>query len=126
VTDVVPTNQPTIAVLSRDVFFAMRIRTALKQLGYTLALLGSEADLAAAMDASPALAMVDFNTPIDWDVIAKSIGDHADVPVIAFGAHTDTEGFRKAKAAGVARVIANRSLSEQLPDLIARHARPRH
>jgi hypothetical protein len=45
--------------------------------------------------------------------------------VIAFGAHTDTEGFRKAKAAGVARVIANRSLSEQLPDLIARHARPR-
>jgi CheY-like chemotaxis protein len=124
VTDIDPTRQPTIAVLSRDVFFGMRIRNALKQLGYALALVASETDLEAGMRSSPALAIVDFNTPIDWDAVAAAIGSHADVPVIAFGAHTDTEGFRHAKGAGVARVIANRSLSQQLPDLIARYARP--
>jgi CheY-like chemotaxis protein len=123
VTDTNAPGQPAIAVLSRDVFFGMRIRNALKQLGYTLALVGSEADLAAAMGAAPALAMVDFNTPIDWDAVAAAIADHSGVPVLAFGAHTDTEGFRLARAAGATRVIANRSLSQQLPDLIARYDR---
>lgn len=121
-TDTNATSQPTIAVLSRDVFFGMRIRTALKQLGYALALVKTETELAAALDASSALALVDFNGPIDWDAIATSISAHLDVPVVAFGAHTDTEGFRRARAAGVERVVANRSFSQQLPDLIARYA----
>lgn len=122
-TDFDATDQPTIAVLSRDVFFGMRIRAALKQLGHDLALVKSEAELAAALGASPTLALVDFNTPVDWDAIAAAIAAHPGVPVVAFGAHTDAEGFRRAKAAGVARVVANRAFSQQLPDLIARYAR---
>ena len=123
VTESETTSQPTIAVLSRDIFFGMRIREALKQLGYAMALVKTESDLASQMDASPALALVDFNTPIDWDAVASAIEDHPAVPVVAFGAHTDAEGFQRAKAAGVARAISNGAFTQQLPDLIARYAR---
>ena len=116
-------SQPAIAVLSRDIYFGMRIRAALKQLGYTMALVKSETELPDALAASPALALVDFNTPIDWDAIAAAIEAHPGVAAVAFGAHTDVEGFQRAKAAGVARVVANRSFSQQLPDLIARYAK---
>ncbi len=122
VTDNDPARQPSIAVLSRDVFFGMRIRTALKQLGYAMTLLQSEEELSAAMADSPALALVDFNTQVDWEAIATAVAAHPQVAVIAFGAHTDVEGFRQAKAAGAARVVANRSFSQQLPDLIGRYA----
>lgn len=117
------TNEPAIAVLSRDVFFGMRIRTALRQLGYALTLVESEKALAEALEASPALALVDFNTPIDWAAVATAIEANPGVAVIAFGAHTDVEGFQQAKAAGAVRVVANRSFSQQLPDLIERYAR---
>lgn len=122
-TDTETTGTPTIAVLSRDVFFGMRIRAALKQLGYALQLVQSEAELATALESSPALALVDFNSPIDWNAISTAISAHPGVAVIAFGAHTDVEGFRQAKAAGASRVVANRAFSQQLPDLVARHAR---
>ncbi len=122
-TDTETTGQPAIAVLSRDVFFGMRIRTALKQLGYAMTLVKTEPELVTAMADSPALALVDFNTPVAWDAIAAAIEAHPAVAVIAFGAHTDVAGFQQAKAAGVARVVANRSFSQQLPELVERHAR---
>lgn len=120
-TDNDTTDQPPIAVLSRDVFFGMRIRNALKQLGYTLVMLKSETELETAMDTVPVMALVDFNNPVDWDAVAVSIAAHPEVPLVAFGAHTDVEGFQRAKASGAARVVANRSFSQQLPDLIARY-----
>jgi CheY-like chemotaxis protein len=123
VTDIDTPSKPTIAVLSRDVFFGMRIRNALKQLGYALVLVKTERDLGEAMASFPALALVDFNAPVDWDAIAAGIAAHSAVPVVAFGAHTDVDGFQQAKAAGVARAISNGAFTQQLPDLIARYAR---
>lgn len=110
---------PRVIVLSRDLFFGMRIRTALRQMGYTTVLAETEADWAAALAAGAALALVDFNAPVDWAALEPS---GAPVPVIAFGPHTDTEGFRQARAAGVSRVISNGAFSQQLPDLVARYA----
>jgi hypothetical protein len=45
------------------------------------------------------------------------------VPVVAFGSHTDVDGFRAAKAAGVARVVSNGEFSRSLADLVAKYAR---
>jgi hypothetical protein len=123
VTETDTTSQPSIAVLSRDVFFGMRIRNALRQLGYAMALVATEGELETAMASSPALALVDFNAPVDWDAIGAAISAHPGVAVLAFGAHTDVDGFQRAKAAGVTRAISNGAFSQQLPDLIARHAR---
>jgi hypothetical protein len=113
-----------IAVFSRDVFFGMRIRTVVQALGYALSIsseipafvshLNDVADL-------PVLALVDFNQPVDWSQLAPVLA--SGVPVVAFGSHTDVDGFRAAKAAGVARVVSNGEFSRSLADLVAKYAR---
>lgn len=115
----------TVAVLSRDLFFGMRIRTVLRQLGYTVALIKTEAEFAGALAGNApglVLGIVDFNILIEWDVLEPALTPA--VPVIAFGAHTDVDGFRAAKRAGVARTVANGEFNRKLPDLARAHALP--
>lgn len=116
--------QGTIIALSRDLFFGMRIRTIVRQLGYDLNLPGDEAGVVVALNDMPAarLLLVDFNQPVDWDTLRPAIA--SDVPVIGFGSHTDVDGFRAARAAGVDRVVSNGEFSRALPDLVAKYARP--
>ena len=118
-------SRPTvIAVYSRDLFFGMRIRTVVRQLGYSATISQDTGTLLAhvASEADPAaLVLVDFNQPVAWgdfDAVLAS-----GVPVVAFGSHTDVDGFRAAKAAGVARVVSNGEFSRSLADLVARYAR---
>ena len=113
-------RQDTIVVLTRDLFFGMRVRTAVKQLGYSLTITKGEArTIDALAQQTPVLVLVDFNQPVDWTALA-SLGT-AGVPVIAFGSHTDVDGFRAAKAAGIDRVVSNGAFSRTLPDLIAKY-----
>lgn len=114
---------PRVIVLSRDLFFGMRIRNALKQMGYVTVIRHTEADVEAELAAGPAvLVMIDFNTPVDWSAISTAIASHGDVPTLAFGPHTDTEAFRQAREAGITRVISNGAFSQQLPDLVTKYA----
>lgn len=109
-----------IVTLSRDVFFGMRVRTILRQLGVDLVLTKDEAaTVEAVSDGATMLALVDFNQPVDWAALAPLIS--SEVPVVAFGSHTDVEGFRTAKAAGVDRVVSNGEFSRNLPSLIEKY-----
>lgn len=109
-----------IVALSRDLFFGMRVRTVVRQLGYELVLVNDEGRLVEAADVmSPALALVDFNQPVSWDALAPLF--RRELPIVAFGAHTDVEGFRTAKAAGVSRVVSNGDFSRRMPDLIEQY-----
>lgn len=115
-----------VVVLSRDLFFGMRIRTVLRQLGYPIALAQDPASFTAHLrqgDQTAALGLVDFNQPVDWLALAAAL--QTAVPIIAFGPHKDVAGFRAARAAGVTRTVANGELSRSLPDLVARYALPR-
>jgi hypothetical protein len=117
-----PETSRQVVVLSRDLFFGMRIRTTLRQLGYTTVLVGTEDELARVLrSVAVVLGLVDFNAPVDWDAISPSMAAGG-APVIAFGPHTDTEGFRRAREAGAARVISNGAFSRQLPELVERYA----
>jgi CheY-like chemotaxis protein len=112
--------QQRFIALSRDLFFGMRARTVLRKLGHDLVLVNDEQKLLDAIGTDvPALVIVDFNQPVSWDVLAPLTA--AEIPVIAFGAHTDVEGFRSAKAAGVDRVVSNGDFSRSLPDLVERY-----
>lgn len=109
-----------VCALSRDVFFGMRIRTVLQNLGYEMALCKNEDELVtAAPDA--AIALVDFNQGVDWQALQPLIA--STTPVIAFGAHTNVEGFRTAKSAGVRRVVSNGEFSRKLPALLTQYKR---
>lgn len=110
----------TIVALSRDLFFGMRMRTIIRQLGYSIQLIKDESSLVdVAMSDAPLLAFVDFNQSVDWDALAPLIS--SDIPIVGFGSHTYVEGFRAAKAAGVDRVVSNGEFSRSLPDLIEKY-----
>ncbi len=107
-----------VCLLSTDAFFAMRIRPVLQHLGLTMKLYRNEADLVThSTDAG--LILVDFNGPVEWEALTPVIRRRASV--IAFGAHTNVDGFRRAKGAGVTRVVSNGELSRSLPDLIGKY-----
>lgn len=109
-----------IVTLSRDVFFGMRVRTILRQLGMDLVLTKDEAaTVEAAAGGETILALVDFNQPVDWVTLEPLIA--SEVPVVAFGSHTDVDGFRAARAAGVNRVVSNGEFSRNLPGLIEKY-----
>ncbi len=113
----------TVVVLTRDLFFGMRIRNTLKQLGYVMLLQNSEDAFKTKLGESEStLALVDFNTDVDWDTVSDAIESYPGTAVIAFGPHTDTEGFRRAREAGVARVISNGAFSQHMSDLVERYA----
>lgn len=109
-----------VSALSRDVFFGMRIRTVLNQLGYEMKLCKTEQELVeTAPDA--VVALVDFNIPVDWSALTPILGSAT--PVIAFGSHTNVDGFRAAKSAGVTRVVSNGEFSRRLPALLTQYQR---
>lgn len=112
-----PMSGTTFVALSRDLFFGMRTRTVIRKLGHSLTLVDSEDKLLDAVETStPVLAIVDFNQPVAWDRLEPLL--KGEVPVLAFGAHTDIEGFRAARGAGVDRVTSNGDFSRRLPELI--------
>jgi hypothetical protein len=120
-----PPQRCMVAVLSRDLFFGMRIRTSLRALGYVVAIAQDAPAFAAHLvqgDQRACLGIVDFNFPVDWPAVRDSV--RQGVPLIAFGPHTDVEGFRAAKLAGVTRVVSNGEFSRSLPDLAQRYAAP--
>lgn len=118
--DMSETQPGLVSALSRDVFFGMRIRTVLKNLGYEMKLCKTEEEL---VDATPGaiMALVDFNIPVDWDALESVL--KGEVPVLAFGSHTNVDGFRAAKAAGVTRVVSNGEFSRRLPALLTQYRR---
>lgn len=118
-----PHGNGRIVALSRDVFFGMRVRTVLRQLGYELALVKTEREAVdATADGGTALLLVDFNGAVAWDELTPVL--EGDTPVLGFGSHTDVEGFRAAKEAGVSRVVSNGEFSRRLPELIEQYRRP--
>lgn len=113
-----------VAVLSSDLFFGMRIRTVLRQLGYAVALAQDAAAFTNHLqrgDQCAVLGLIDFNRPVDWKALKGAIA--TGIPMIAFGPHTDVDGFRAARASGVARTVANGEFSNSLADLVTRYAR---
>lgn len=122
-TSLMPDQNSAIVAFSRDLFFGMRIRTIVRKLGYELALTQDEPGTteAALGDASTILVLIDFNQPVDWGALKPLI--ESDVPVIGFGSHTDVDGFRTAKAAGIDRVVSNGQFSRSLPDLVEKYRR---
>lgn len=107
-----------VCALSRDVFFGMRIRTVLQNLGYEMKLCKDEAELVASTSEA-SIALVDFNQGVDWEALQPLITSAT--PVVAFGAHTNVEGFRAAKSAGVRRVVSNGEFSRKLPALLTQY-----
>jgi hypothetical protein len=68
-----PGTAGLVVVLSRDLFFGMRIRTSLRQLGYAVAIAQDVPTFSRHLsngDQRANLGIVDFNFPVDWPAVA--------------------------------------------------------
>ena len=114
-------EEKTAVVVVKDLFFETRLAGGLGQLGLHPRFVRSWDDLSAA--AAPAvLALVDLAArqvdPIE--AIRQVRTERPDLPVLAFGSHKDLDLRQRALAAGATRVVANSTLSTDLPGLVQR------
>jgi len=116
--------QPTVLLLDNDLFFTVKVSDTLKHVGYVTQVVRTEADFARALaTARPRIAIVNTAARgLDFrQAIARA--REAGVPVVAFGAHVDTQTQAAAREAGAARVVSNAKLAEDLPGILDRTLR---
>lgn len=115
---------PRVLVVDDDLFFAVRIETTLKKLGYDVRVVGNaDAAVGLAQERTPALAIVNFgSTRLPATEVVERLKALHDAPlVLGFVPHKQMPFVRQnAMAAGCDRLIANSALSMRLPQIIAR------
>ena len=118
----------TIAVLNRDLMFGVRIGNTLRSLGYEVRFARDTETFAGLLQTTrpaPTLGVIDMNAPVDWALVRALVDDpETATPLLAFGPHTDAEGRRAAKAAGVQRLVSNGEFHRGMVALVRRYARP--
>ncbi len=112
-------------VLNKDLFFGVTIANTLRALGYAPIAARSTTALASAVIANPdsSLVIIDISAVDDWDALKTTIDSAIGIPSIAFGSHTNVEGLRSAKRAGLTRVFSNGEFHRTMGDTITRYAR---
>jgi CheY-like chemotaxis protein len=115
---------PPLLALVDDLMFLSRIREAARGLDLEVRALRAVADLAGSETAR--IVIVDLDSPrLPWrDALAAFRADPrtADVPVVGFVSHVETERARDARAAGCTRVLARSAFVQQLPELLTKAA----
>ena len=111
---------PSAAVISSEMFFAMRIGAAAKTLGVPLVILRSAAEVATKLPADCGLAMIDLGSSAAGDLMALVKGIQKAAPntkIIAFGPHVDHELLEKATAAGC-ETMSNGEFNQRYANLL--------
>lgn len=111
-------SDQTVVVMVTDLMFQSRLREQIPALGYEVVV----ADTADAVDgilaAGPALVVLDLHiTGIDWQH-AVAAAKERDVPILAFGRHTEAQLLHSAREAGCDRVVPRSTLVQELPSLV--------
>jgi len=115
-----------IIALIPDLFFSVTVRNTIRRLGFESRIVRTADELTGAVGhATPVLVIGDLGavrSELDWESIEILVGDG--VPMLMFGPHKDVDGLRRAKAAGVTRVVSNGRFHREMPDIIERYAVP--
>jgi hypothetical protein len=99
-----------------DLFFAPRVADALRLLGFTTKEIDVRGDAMTTLQ-SANLLVVQLNGPRETWLRLIEAARAVNVPVLAFGRHTDAETLRAARQAG-AKAVPNSELVSELPTLV--------
>jgi hypothetical protein len=113
-----------IVALIPDLFFSVTVRNTIRRLGYEARVVRTADELLESLaHVMPALAVCDLGAihgEPDWETIEEVVAQ--DLPLLVFGPHKDVDGLRRAKAAGVTRVISNGQFHRDMAGVIERYA----
>jgi len=119
--------QPVVVALEMDLFFSVRIEDAARAAGARAVVVESAAALWGAIEAWPALVLIDLAAAQGWDEVvrrAKSLPEFRAIPIVAFGSHVDTDTLQAARQAGCDHAWARSHFTTELPQLIQRTLHP--
>ena len=110
-------------MLVDDMFFAAKINAAALECGSQIQRIKSLQQLEELAAEPPAVVIIDLNSdrlnPLEAISSLKSQIALANVPIVGFVSHVQTELIRQAQAAGCDHVIARSAFSQLLPRIVA-------
>ncbi|HUG14260.1 MAG TPA: hypothetical protein VMM78_04505 [Thermomicrobiales bacterium] len=118
-------SRGTVVALIPDVFFSVTVRNVVRRGGFNPVIVSAAGDLTrVAREHDAVLAIVDA-TAVRGDGGWAEIGavDRECAPVLVFGPHRDVDVLRRAKGAGVTRLVSNSQFHGDMLSLITRYAR---
>jgi CheY-like chemotaxis protein len=117
-------NRQVLAVVE-DLLFTVKISDAAKRAGLTSHFVKSEEAAVERAKEKPLLIIIDLNCgAVDTLALIARLkaGDHSKVPLIGFVSHVQGELKQKAHEAGCDMVMARSAFSQNLPQILKRHA----
>jgi len=118
-------NKKILAVVS-DLFFSVKITDAAKRAGMAVELVTDPKEVLAKAKAKPSIIIFDLNfedaKPLELIGKLKGSTEFKGVSLIGFVSHVQGELKQAAQEAGCDMVMARSSFSQNLPQILKRHA----
>ena len=118
-------NKKVLAVLD-DLFFTVKINESAKRAGLPVEFVKSEQDVLEKAKSHPALIILDLNyaglDPLKLVQALKSDPETRGISVLGYVSHVQGELKQKAHEAGCNMVLARSAFSQNLPQILKRHA----
>lgn len=118
-------NKKILAVVS-DLFFSVKITDAAKRAGMAVELVTDPKEVLAKAKAKPSIIIFDLNfedaKPLELIAKLKGSTEFKGVSLIGFVSHVQGELKQAAQEAGCDMVMARSSFSQNLPQILKRHA----
>ena len=118
-------NKKVLAVLD-DLFFTVKINESAKRAGLPVEFVKSEQDVLEKAKTLPALIILDLNyagvDPLSLVQRLKSEPETRGISVLGYVSHVQGELKQKAHEAGCNMVLARSAFSQNLPQILKRHA----
>jgi CheY-like chemotaxis protein len=118
----------TVVILAPDLFFSSRLEDVVQTLGgHPVSVENAEEFVAAVDHYFPVLAMLDLQSPGDWETAIQrcKMRPHTRaVPIYAFGSHVDVDVLKRARQAGADHAWARSKMMEELVATVQHHLNP--
>lgn len=117
-------ERPAILAVIPDLMFQSRVREQAQALDYEVSVADSQQEATDGIARSPGLVVLDLHAMgIDTQQVIAQAKDR-DIPVLAFGRHTETGVLRAAREAGCAAVVVRSTFVEEMPQLLRELLQP--
>ena len=118
--------QKKVLAVVEDLFFSVKINETAKRSGMPVEFVKSEVDALEKARAHPALIIIDLNfhaiNPLQLIQKLKASEDTKAISLIGYVSHVQGELKQQAQEAGCDMVLARSAFSQNLPQILKRHA----
>jgi len=121
-------HRPAVVILETDLFFSVRLEDVVRAQGGEPVTVDAAETFVAAIDRMfPVLALLDVQTPSDWETAisqCKMKPHTRQTPIFAFGSHVDVATLQRARKAGADHAWARSRMMEELVTVVQQHVHP--